>query len=70
MGGLIGSAVTRKTDYLVVGADTGSKLKKAQSLGTTILSNEEFMEKLAEAEGGGDAEAAAEPGDGQLGLGL
>ena len=50
LGGLAGSTVTRKTDYLVVGADPGSKLQKAQSLGTNILTGEEFQAMLAGAE--------------------
>jgi DNA ligase (NAD+) len=42
LGGVVGSSVTKKTTHLVVGADPGSKLRKAQSLGTSILSEEEF----------------------------
>jgi len=51
LGGKAGSDVTRKTNYLVVGTDPGSKLARAQSLGTTILSEEEFLKMLKEAEG-------------------
>jgi DNA ligase (NAD+) len=60
LGGLVGGSVTKKTDYLVVGADPGSKLKKAQSLGTAILTGEELQEKLEEAEG---ERNSSEPGD-------
>ncbi len=42
-GGKIGSGVTGKTDYLVVGEDPGSKYDKAQKLGTKILSEKEFI---------------------------
>ena len=42
LGGSIGDAVSKKTSYLVVGADAGSKLAKAQKLGTTILDEDEF----------------------------
>jgi len=41
-GGVLGGSVTRKTDYLVVGTDAGSKLVKAQSLNVPILSEKEF----------------------------
>ena len=48
LGGQIGDAVSKKTDYLVVGADAGSKLAKAQKLGTTILDEDAFDALLAE----------------------
>lgn len=45
-GGVVGSNVTKKTNYLVVGMDAGSKLDKAKSLGISTLS-EEDLRKLA-----------------------
>jgi DNA ligase (NAD+) len=54
LGGAVGDAVTRKTDYLVVGAEAGSKLARAQKLGTTILDEAGFEALLAE-------RAASEP---------
>jgi len=50
LGGKPGSDVTRKTGYVVVGADPGSKLARAQSLGIKILNENEFLEMLKEAE--------------------
>ncbi|MHA1331369.1 MAG: BRCT domain-containing protein, partial [Candidatus Hodarchaeales archaeon] len=49
LGGKAGSDVTRKTSYVVVGADPGSKLTKAQKLGTKTLSEAEFLKLLDKA---------------------
>ena len=46
LGGTTGSSVTRKTTYLVVGADPGSKLDRARSLGTRIINEKEFQQLL------------------------
>ena len=51
LGGKAGSDVTRKTSYVVVGADPGSKLTKAQKLGIKTLSEAEFLELLDKAVG-------------------
>jgi DNA ligase (NAD+) len=44
-GGKVSGSVSKKTDYVVVGTDPGSKFDKAKELGVTILTESEF-EKL------------------------
>jgi DNA ligase (NAD+) len=51
LGGKAGSDVTKKTSYVVVGADLGSKLAKAEKLGTKTLSEAEFLKLLDKAVG-------------------
>jgi DNA ligase (NAD+) len=49
LGGKAGSDVTKKTSYVIVGADPGSKLAKAEKLGIKTLSEAEFLELLSQA---------------------
>jgi DNA ligase (NAD+) len=46
-GGKAGSSVSKKTNYVVVGADPGSKYDKAKSLGVPILDEAQFDKLLA-----------------------
>ncbi len=46
-GGKSSSSVSKKTDYLLVGADPGSKLAKAQELGVAIIDEAHFKKLLA-----------------------
>jgi len=47
-GGKVTESVSKKTDYLVVGEDAGSKLEKAQSWGITQLSEAQLLELVEE----------------------
>ncbi len=45
-GGKTSSSVSKKTSYVLAGEDAGSKLTKAQTLGVSIISEEEFKRML------------------------
>ena len=46
MGGKVSGSVSKKTDYVVAGADAGSKLSKAQELGINIIDESALLKML------------------------
>jgi DNA ligase (NAD+) len=47
-GGKVTGSVSRKTDFVLAGADAGSKLDKAKELGVKIIDEAEFLERLGQ----------------------
>lgn len=45
-GGKTSSSVSKKTDYVLAGAEAGSKLDKANSLGITVITEDEFVNMI------------------------
>lgn len=46
MGAKVSGSVSKKTDYVIAGAEAGSKLEKAQQLGVTVIDEAEFLRLL------------------------
>ena len=61
-GAKVSGSVSKKTDFVIAGAEAGSKLEKARSLGVTVIDEAEFLRLLhgnSEAADGAVTETAA-----------
>jgi DNA ligase (NAD+) len=61
-GGKAGKSVSKKTDYLIAGADAGSKLAKAEKAGVAVISEADFEQLIADDGHDEDAAGNQEPG--------
>ena len=51
LGAKVARSVSKKTDYVIAGADAGSKLKEATALGVTVLTEDAWMQLIGRANG-------------------
>ena len=53
-GAKVSGSVSKKTDFVIAGAEAGSKLEKARSLGVTVIDEAEFLRLLGSGTGNSD----------------